>query len=89
MGVAGPIAIAKSVRKGSRAPAAEDKSLYVPRYLADARKARSTKHFVAQQLSKCGSTYFVTKLTLHVLGWGACVTAIALIVAIIFGAGHG
>ena len=86
MGFAQAVDVPESVSLVNGCPAREDKSLYVPLYLKDAREATTSEAFVhTHTKKKGGTTYFAAKWTLWILGFTACIMSLALIAAICAG----
>jgi hypothetical protein len=82
LGWCSPITVDQKCVKYQAAPMSADESLYVPRYIKDAKPDLSTEEFVQQCIRRRGTTYFATKWTLFLIGGVAFVIAIGITVAI-------
>lgn len=83
MGLAGKIGVPSDVLLSERPPAVGDRYLYVTRYIKDASRSRTTKSFVRESMTKCGTTYFATKWTLLLLGMVGATMAVGLLSVIV------
>jgi len=64
-------------------PAAEDRTLFPPRYLADARCFETTDRFVEHNLRKRDTTLHATRQTLFIMGGAAVVMGLGAIAAVL------
>ena len=66
----------------SQCPVRDDETLYVPRYLKDAKNRLTTDDFTAHNMKKWSNAYFATKSSLFILGVLGLLAGIGAIVMI-------
>jgi len=82
MGWCTVVQVPTGISDTSKCPAPNDETLYVSRYIEDARNASDTKDFTTKHMRKWKNTYFAAKWTLILLGAAGCLVAVGSVWAI-------